>query len=148
MMAGQTLEDFFYSLNDEEIVARVKAGLTAEAHDAACRELHRRGIEAPALETPQESEALPDLGDMVILARDLKANEAHILTSCLNAAGIHASTGDINTIQTNDLWFIALGGAKVRVPVSQLADAQRILEAFHRGDFSLGDDFEEWDKTG
>lgn len=85
---------------------------------------------------------VPYLGDMVLLAADLNPTEAHILASCLVAAGIHAATGDTNTVQTHQLWAIALGGAKIRVPASQLGEAQEVLKAFQAGELSLGDDFD------
>lgn len=141
-MNEQTLREFFSDLADEEIVARLKSGLTPDAQSIACSELERRGIAPPLSEETMDPEELPYLGDMVLLVGNLKPTEAHILASCLAAAGIHADPGDTNTVQTNSLWSIALGGAKVRVPVSQLEEAQEILESFRRGELSLGDDFD------
>lgn len=84
----------------------------------------------------------PYLGDMVLLVDSLTPTEAHILCSCLVAAGVQARTGDTNTVQANDLWAIALGGAKIRVPVSQQAEAEAVLKAFKDGAFELDDDFD------
>ena len=145
-MTDRTLKEFFNNLTDEELIARVKSGLTTEAHAIACSELALRGIAPPPAEEPEEPTE-PYLGDMVLLARNLKPTEAHILASCLAAAGIHAITGDTNTVQTNSLWSIALGGAKVRVPQSQLIEARRVLKAFRRGDFSIGEDFDVGDMS-
>jgi Protein of unknown function (DUF3565) len=96
---------------------------------------------APVTDLPL-TEDPPYLGDMVLLAADLNPTEAHILASCLSAAGIHAATGDTDTVQTHQLWAIALGGAKIRVPTSQLAEAQAVLTAFQAGELSLSDDFD------
>lgn len=82
-------------------------------------------------------------GDMVVLVGNLTPTEAHILTSCLKAAGIQALAGDTDTVQANDLWSIALGGAKIRVPAVQLDEAKAVLKAFEAGEFELGDDFDE-----
>ncbi|MDR0276195.1 MAG: hypothetical protein LBI48_12855 [Burkholderiaceae bacterium] len=141
-MAGQYLKDLFGNLTDEEIMARVKDGLTTEACEIACRELRSRGIEPPAVEEPAKPEEPPYLGDRVILARNLMPAEAHILASRLTASGIDAEPADVNTAQANFLWFSAIGGAKVRVPQSQLAQAQQILTAFRNGEFALKDDFD------
>lgn len=141
-----TLKEFFSKLTDEELLARVKSGLTTEAHAVACDELELRGLKCPPLEEPQEPLA-PYLGDMVLLVCDLKPTEAHILASCLASTGIQAVTSDTNIVQTNSLWSIALGGAKVRVPQSQLLEAQQVLKAFRRGDFSIGDDFDVGDMS-
>jgi hypothetical protein len=81
------------------------------------------------------------LGDMVILERSLTPTEAHMLCSCLQSAGIHADAGDTHMVQANSLLSIAVGGASVRVPSTQLAEAKDVVAAFHRGDFDLGDDF-------
>jgi hypothetical protein len=91
---------------------------------------------------PYDSEEPPYLGDWVILARDLDPTEAHILASCLAAAGIQADAGDVNTVQGNSLWTIAVGGAKVRVPQLQLAEAKQVFDAYRRGELALGDDFD------
>ncbi len=141
-MTDRTLKQFFNSLADEELIARVKGGLTIEAHAIACEELTKRGIEPPVVEEPVEPEDEPYLGDMVLLARHLKPTEAHILSSCLVAAGIHAVPCDTNIVQTNSLWALAIGGAKVRVASSQLQDAQQVLGAYRRGELSIGDDFD------
>jgi hypothetical protein len=95
-----------------------------------------------AQESDKPEEQPPDLGDRVILARDLDPTEALILISCLAAAGIHADPGDVNTVQTNSLWTIAVGGAKIWVQQSQLEEARQILAAYRRGDFALEDDFD------
>jgi len=84
----------------------------------------------------------PDAGDFVILERGLSPTEAHVLCACLVSAGIDASTGDTETVQTHSLWQVALGGAKIRVPQGQLADARDVMAAFRRGEFALDDDFD------
>ena len=38
---------------------------------------------------------------MVLLSANLSPTEARILASCLAAAGIHAATGDPDTVQTH-----------------------------------------------
>lgn len=143
-MTDRALKEFFNNLTDEELIVRVKSGLTTEAHAIACSELALRGLEPPPAEELEEP-AEPYLGDMVLLTSNLKPTEAHILASCLASAGIQAVTGDTNTVQTNSLWSIALGGAKVRVPQSQLLEARQVLKAFRRGDFSIGEDFDVGD---
>jgi hypothetical protein len=147
-MAEQYLKSLFSQLADDEIIAKVRSGLNPDAYEIACRQLRSRGIEPPPIaEEPTHSEEPPYLGDMVILARDLDPTEAHILVSRLAAAGIHADPGDVNTVQTNWLWTIAVGGAKVRVPQSQLAQARQMLDAYRRGAFALGDDFDAGSKV-
>lgn len=81
-----------------------------------------------------------DQGDFVIVARYLDATDAHVVCSCLRAAGLDALLGDANLVQTNALWSIALGGARVLVPQSQFDAAKDVIAAFERGDLALPDD--------
>jgi hypothetical protein len=141
-MTSQNFKEFFNGLTDEELLKRVRNGLTEEAYGFARQELSARDIEHPPLDEPVPPKDAPYLGDMVLLAANLNPTEAHILASCLASAGIQAVTGDTDTVRTNHLWAIALGGAKIRVPVTQLSEARDVLKAFQSGEFSLSDDFD------
>lgn len=141
-MDKQNLKMFFNGLTDEELIHRVENGLVDEAFVIACDELSARGLAHPTVTDQPSTADAPYLGDMVLLAANLNPTEAHILASCLAAAGIHAVTGDTDTVQTHQLWAIALGGAKIRVPTSQLSEAKEVLRALLAGEFSLSDDFD------
>lgn len=136
------LHRFYEDLTDEELLHRIQCGLTDEAHQIALSEVHRRNLRLPPAASTVASEPEPYLGDMVILEHSLTPTEAQMLSSCLAAAGIRAVADDTNLVQANSLWSIALGGAKVRVPQTQIADAREVLAAFRRGDFALEDDFD------
>lgn len=136
------LHSFYEDLTDDELLHRIQCGLTDEAHQIALSEVRRRDLRVPLEAATVESEPEPYLGDMVILEHSLTPTEAQMLSSCLAAAGIRAVADDTNLVQANSLWSIALGGAKVRVPQTQLADAREVLAAFRRGDFALEDDFD------
>jgi hypothetical protein len=123
-MTSQNFKEFFNSLTDEELIKRVRNGLVDEAYAFACDELSARGLEHPPVNDFAQQEEAPYLGDMVLLATNLNPTEAHILASCLASAGIQAAAGDTDTGRANSLWGIALGGAKIRVPVSQLGEAK------------------------
>ncbi len=79
-------------------------------------------------------------GDFVTVAQILDATDAHIMRSCLEAAGIPAIIADANMVQMHSLLSIAVGGVRIRVPESHLAEAEEVIAAFHRGDFALSDD--------
>ena len=81
-------------------------------------------------------------GDMVILERGLSPQEAQILCDLLRTADIQADTGDANLVQAHSFLSIAVGGAKLRVPVAQLAAATDMVAAYRRGEFELGEDFD------
>ena len=84
----------------------------------------------------------PYLGDLVILQRDLSPTEAHMLCARLRASGIGAEAADTYLVQAHALIAIAVGGASVRVPSTQLGDARAIMAALARGDFDLGESFD------
>lgn len=149
-MDSTHFQDFFSTLTDDELLTRVRNGLIPEAQAVAAQELARRGIPLPADDANADADAnnidpdgqMPWAGDLVLLMQDLSPTDAHLLTACLAAAGIQAVAGDTDTVRNNDLWSIALGGAKIRVPTSQLDEARQVLQAFHAGELSLDDDFD------
>lgn len=141
------LADHFASLSDDALQARLRPGeLTEEARAIALAELRARGLRPPPLQTdlPEES---PYLGDMEILERGLSPQEAQLKTSFLRSRGIAAEAGDVNLVQTHSLLALAVGGASVRVPHDSRLEAQALLDACQRGEFDLGDDFQEPEAT-
>jgi hypothetical protein len=72
-------------------------------------------------------------GDLVTVTRVFNSLEAEMLRGCLQAEGIPATLGDAQTIQTDTLLTLALGGIRVMVPAT-FADAARLtVDAFERG---------------
>ena len=130
-------------LDDAELLYRVQHRmLSDEAHAMGLAEIERRGLPMPQIDPEEEEPASdePYLGDMVLLVRQLDPTEAHLLAGLLQSMGIAAQAGDTELVRANSLWSIALGGANVRVPASQLEAAQTIHAAFLRGDFRLDED--------
>lgn len=131
-------------LDDNALLLRVSQRmLTDEAHALGLQEIEARGLPLPHIAPNDDSadnQGEPYLGDLVMLTRHLEPTEAHVLAGLLNSLGIVAIAGDTELVQANQLWSIALGGANVRVPSSQRDEAQGILEAFLRGEFTLRDD--------
>lgn len=78
--------------------------------------------------------------DYRIVARLTDPLEAQLIRGCMNAAGIAAVIADEQHTQANLLAAIALGGVRLMVPASDLAQAQDMLAAYERGDFTLADD--------
>lgn len=140
-MTHPSLITFFSDLSDDELLTRIRNGLTLEAHTIASDEAKRRGLDVPTtLET--ENEPAPYQGDWTLLASQLMPTEAHILASCLSAAGIQVDTADVHVVQNYSLWTYAFGGAKIRVPALQLEAAKQVLKDFQEGEFSIDDDFD------
>ena len=135
----------FQLLSDEELISRgTSGGLTALAQSVAIAEARVRGLSLPELEPMDEAIEIevPYHGDMKIVARYLTPTEAHMLCSCLQAAGVPAETGDTNLVQAHSLLAGAIGGACLRVPEQFVQEAMEVIAAFKRGEFALGEDFD------
>ncbi|MDO4795731.1 MAG: hypothetical protein Q4A28_07320 [Brachymonas sp.] len=64
---------------------------------------------------------------------------AHLLGAFLRRCGIEAETGDADLVRILPL-RIAFGGAKIRVPRSQVAEALELLAALESGEFALDEE--------
>jgi len=82
-------------------------------------------------------------GDWVIVDRYLSYIEVHLLQSCLKGAGIQTLVSDAQLVQTDPLLSPALRGASLRVPAERVAEARELIAAIERGDFALGEDFDQ-----
>ena len=63
--------------------------------------------------------------------------EAHIVCGRLRAQGLHVHVADHHTTIGNWYWRLAIGGAKIRVPVWQFDHGRSLLEALDHGEFAL-----------
>ncbi|MGZ8288170.1 MAG: putative signal transducing protein [Telluria sp.] len=86
-----------------------------------------------------EEEAAPGR-DLFVVAKCLVPTDAYLVQGCLVASGIPAVVADANHVQADLLMAPALGGVRILVPASWLDEARRVLDAFERGAFALGDD--------
>ncbi len=84
-----------------------------------------------------EADEEPPHGDLVTVTRVFNSLEAEMLRGCLEAEGIPATLGDAQTIQTDTLLTVALGGIRVMVPASFADAARQTVEAFERGALAI-----------
>ncbi len=134
------LASLFHKLTDDELLYRYGSNtLTDAAKIVALEEINRRGLEAPMPEAPEPEDA-DYAGDFEMVARYLNPTDAHVVCSCLKMAGIPAVVADAQLVQTNSLWAVALGGARILVPALHVAEAKAVIAAFERGEFALRDD--------
>jgi hypothetical protein len=138
------LAKHFRGMADDELLSRCRSGgLTEDARSIASAELACRGLELPEpIATASGTDGYE--GDFVTVARFLNPTDAHIICACLEAAGIPAFVADANLVQMNSLWAIALGGVRVLVPATRVAEAKHVIAAFNRGDFALPNDFDDY----
>ena len=89
--------------------------------------------------TASESQAdeEPPHGDLVTVTRVFNSLEAEMLRGCLEAEGIPAILGDAQTIQTDTLLTVALGGIRVMVPAPFADAARSTVESFERGELAI-----------
>ena len=76
-------------------------------------------------------------GDFVTVTRVFNSLEAEMLRGCLEAEGIPVTLGDAQTIQTDTLLTVALGGIRVMVPATFADAARQTVEAFERGELAI-----------
>ena len=91
---------------------------------------------AHAASSTDAGEAPPD-GDLVTVARVFNTLEAEMLRGCLEAEGIPATLGDVQTVQTDTLLTVAMGGVRIRVPAPFADAARQTIEAFERGALAI-----------
>ena len=88
---------------------------------------------APQAQADEE----PPHGELVTVTRVFNSLEAEMLRGCLEAEGIPATLGDAQTIQTDTLLTVALGGIRVMVPTPFADVARQTVEAFERGALAI-----------
>ena len=114
---------------EEELTSLAAEGgsLTDIARTALRQELNRRGIRVPVRESspPPHEVELPSI---VTLRQFLTVQEAVMAKSILDSAGIESFLADENVISMNWLWSNALGGVKLQVRKTDVADASELLE--------------------
>jgi hypothetical protein len=136
----EELEQRFQDMSDEELSSRVGEGtLTDEALEIARNELRVRGLieeSAPGAEVAH--------GPLKICTRFLLPLDAEIFAARLQAEGIAGIVMDSNTVYANGAFHTSLGmgGVRVMVPESQLAEAQRVLAAFNAGEYAIDENFD------
>ena len=85
-----------------------------------------------------------DPDSLAICTRFLLPMDAEIFAARLQAEGIDAVVMDSNTVYANGAFHTSLGmgGVRVMVPQSQMAESQRVLAAFNAGEYAIDDNFD------
>jgi hypothetical protein len=89
--------------------------------------------------SPTDAHEEPPEGDLVTVTRVFNTLEAQMLRGCLEAEGIPATLGDVQTVQTDTLLTVALGGVRVMVPAPFADAARQTVAAFERGALAIDD---------
>ena len=89
--------------------------------------------------SPTDAHEEPPDGELVTVTRVFNTLEAEMLRGCLEAEGIPATLGDVQTVQTDTLLTVALGGVRVMVPAPFADAARQTVDAFERGALAIDD---------
>ncbi len=132
----------FATLDDAALLDLLAPGtLTDIAHTLVRAELDSRNVDIPNVsDAPAQT---PDMGEFQTLRRFLEPMHAHMLAACLQNRGVPAFVADADTVQTNMLLSIALGGVRLQVPEALIERAQAIMASYDRGDFAIKDPEDE-----
>lgn len=93
-------------------------------------------VDAPGASGTDAHEQPPDV-DLVTVARVFDTLEAEMLRGCLEAEGIPATLSDVQTVQTDTLLTVAMGGVRIRVPAPFADAARQTIDAFERGALAI-----------
>jgi hypothetical protein len=101
-----------------------------------------KAAKVPAMEPANDE--LEAMGPLRICTRFLMPLDAEVFAARLQADGIAAVVMDANTLYANGAFHTSLGmgGVRVMVPESQMAEAQRILDAYNAGEFAIDENFD------
>lgn len=92
--------------------------------------------DASAASSTDAHEEPPEV-DLITVTRVFNTLEAEMLRGCLEAEGIPATLGDVQTVQTDTLLTVAMGGVRVMVPAPFADAARQTIEAFERGELAI-----------
>ena len=138
------LAKHFNEMSDEELINRCNSGdLTEIAQQISNTELTERGLALPKPTTTAQSDISSDI-HFTTVAQSFSPTDSYLIASLLEAQGIPAIVADANFVQAYSLLTIAVGGVRIRVPNDFVPAAQKVIEAWERGDFTLKDDDESY----
>jgi len=87
--------------------------------------------------TGSQADEAPPHGELVTVTRVFNSLEAEMLRGCLESEGIPVTLGDAQTVQTDTLLTVALGGIRVMVPTAFADAARTTLQAVERGELEI-----------
>jgi hypothetical protein len=140
-MMEQDLVRLFADLTDDALLERLHSGTLIEKAQSIGRvEAERRGLMFTPEPPPNTQAANLPLADYVQISRYLRPMEAYVLQGRLKAEGIDTQLCGVKTIETDPLWFNAMGGVRLFVPKQQYQQAMDITAKAQSGSYQLEDD--------
>jgi hypothetical protein len=142
MTAADERMEHYRSLGEQALLRLYRSGeLTETAREQVAAELRRRLIEPPP--PPEAEPVLPpggDAGPLTTIERLLDPLQAQLVQALLQSEGIPCFIADQQTVQTNPLWTMLVGGVRLQVPQSLAEQAREVIAAMEQGRYALDED--------
>lgn len=139
MTASAERIEQYRQLGDQALLRLYRSGeLTDAAREQVAAELRQRLIEPP--EAPPEEGPVPageDAGPLTTIERMLDPLQAQLVRALLQSEGIPCFLADQQTVQTNPLWTMLVGGVRLQVPQRLAQRAREVIEAMEQGRYAL-----------
>jgi hypothetical protein len=132
----------YRQLGEQALLRLYRSGdLTEAAREQVAAELRRRLIEPP--EAPRDDTPVPlaqDAGPLTTIERMLDPLQAQLVQALLQSEGIPCFVADQQTVQTNPLWTMLVGGVRLQVPQRLAQQAREVIAAMEQGRYALDED--------
>lgn len=142
MTAADERMEQYRQLGEQQLLRLYRSGeLTGTAQEQVASELRRRLIEPPPL--PETEHAVPpgeDAGPLTTIERLLDPLQAQLIQALLQSEGIPCFVADQQTVQTNPLWTMLVGGVRLQVPQGLARQAREVIAAMEQGRYALDED--------
>ncbi|MGD8926310.1 MAG: DUF2007 domain-containing protein [Thioalkalispiraceae bacterium] len=143
-ISEEELKEKFDRLTDEELLGIWTKNTLIDAAKAVLRqELQHRGINPPEPNDAEQENIDEIVEPWVTVAQLTTGPEAHILRARLESENIPAIVADEHLVTAN--WFLsnAVGGVRVRVPLSFVEQANEIVTELESGKLEISDTEED-----
>lgn len=129
----------YRQLGEQALLRLYRSGeLTDAAREQVAAELRQRLIEPP--EAPQADAPAPpdqDAGPLITIERMLDPLQAQLVQALLQSEGIPCFVADQQTVQTNPLWTMLVGGVRLQVPQRLAQRAREVIADLEQGRYAL-----------
>lgn len=125
-------------LGEQELLRLYRSGELGELDlEQVAAELRRRLIEPPALPATEQVAPADDAGPLTTVERLLDPIQAQLIQALLQSEGIPCFIADQQTVQTNPLWTMLVGGVRLQVPQRLVRQAREVIAAMRQGRYAL-----------
>jgi hypothetical protein len=129
----------YRQLGEQALLRLYRSGeLTEATREQVAAELRQRMVEPP--EPAQAEPPMPageDAGPLTTIERMLDPLQAQLVQALLQSEGIPCFVADRQTVQTNPLWTMLVGGVRLQVPQRLAQRAREVIADMEQGRYAL-----------